>query len=77
MTLRDLPGIGSSVLEVVRGSPADRARLVAGDVITLAGGTSAPTPEHIRSAFADARAGEPIMIALTRGRSHLVVALVK
>lgn len=77
MSMRELPGVGSSVLEVVRGSPADRARLLAGDVITLADGTSAPTPEHIRNAFAAARAGEPILIALTRGRSHLVVALVK
>ncbi|HET9359985.1 MAG TPA: PDZ domain-containing protein [Vicinamibacterales bacterium] len=77
MTMRDLPGVGSSVLEVVRGSPADRARLLAGDVITLAGGASAPTPEHIRNTFAAARAGEPILIALTRGRNHLVIALVK
>jgi hypothetical protein len=77
LTLRDLPGVGSSVLEVVRGSAADRARLLAGDIITLAGDTKAPTPEHIQSAFAAAKAGEPIVIALTRGRSHLVVTLVK
>jgi hypothetical protein len=77
MTMSDLPGVGSSVLDVVRGSPADRANLLAGDVITLADGTSAPTPEQIRSAFAAAKAGDPILIALTRGRSHLVVALVK
>jgi hypothetical protein len=77
LTMRDLPGVGSSVLEVVRGSAADRARLLAGDVITLAGDVGAPTPEHIRSAFAAAKPGEPILLALTRGRSHVVVALVK
>lgn len=77
LTMRDLPGVGSSVLEVVRGSAADRAHLQAGDVITLVGDTSAPTAEHVRGAFAAARAGESIVIALTRGRSHLVVALVK
>jgi hypothetical protein len=77
MTLRELSGVGTSVIDVVRGSAADRAPLLAGDVITLAGDTSRPTPEHIRNAFAAAKPGESILIALTRGQKHLVVALVK
>jgi hypothetical protein len=77
LTMRDLPGVGSSVLEVVRGSAADRAHLLAGDVITLVDDTSAPAPERVHGAFAAARPGESIVIALTRGQSHLVVALVK
>ena len=77
LTLRSLPGVGSTVVGVERGSAADRARLREGDVITLAGEVSAPTPADISAAFASAGTGDAVLLASTRGGAHRVLALVK
>ena len=77
LRMRDLPGIGASVLRIDPRSAATAARLQEGDIITLAGDITAPTAAQISDAFRSARTGEAIMLAITRGRTHLVVGLVK
>ncbi len=77
LRMRDIPGVGASVLRIDPRSAANAARLQEGDIITLAGETTAPTAAQIGNAFRSARTGEAIMLAITRGRTHLVVGLVK
>jgi hypothetical protein len=77
LQLRSLPGVGSTVVAVERGSAADRARLREGDIITLAGSVSTPTPADIRTTFESAETGDAVLLALTRGSVHRVLALVK
>jgi S1-C subfamily serine protease len=75
--MRNVPGVGATVLRVDPRSAANAARLQEGDIITLAGDITAPTATQIGDAFRSAQAGEAIMLAITRGRAHLVVGLVK
>jgi len=77
LQMRNIPGIGASVLRIDPHSAANAARLQEGDIITLAGDITAPTAAQIGDAFRSARTGEAIMLAITRGRTHLVVGLVK
>lgn len=77
LRMRNVPGIGAAVVRIEPGSAATAARLQEGDVITLAGTITSPTAAQIGSAFRTARAGEAIVLAITRGRTHLVVGLVK
>lgn len=75
--MKSVPGIGSTVVRIDPRSAARAARLQEGDIITLVGHITAPTAAQIGDAFRSARTGEAIMLALTRGRTHLVVGLVK
>jgi S1-C subfamily serine protease len=77
LRMQDLAGVGAAVMRVEPGSAASSARLQEGDVITLIGTLTAPTAAQIDSAFRSVRTGEAIMLAITRGRTHLVVGLVK
>jgi hypothetical protein len=77
LSMKDVPGVGTTVLRVDARSAAHAAQLREGDVITLAGEITAPTAKQIGDAFRSARTGEAIMLAITRGRTHLVVGLVK
>ena len=77
LTLQSLPSVGTSVVAVEAGSAAEAAGLQKGDVITLVGRVSAPTPSDVRTSFESARAGDAILVALTRGQSHRVLAVVK
>jgi PDZ domain len=77
LTMRTMPGAGTTILRVEPGSAASLARLQQGDLITLAGNITAPTAAQIGGAFRSAQSGEAIMLAITRGRTHLVVGLVK
>jgi S1-C subfamily serine protease len=77
LRMRDVPGVGTTVLRIDPHSAASTARLQEGDVITLAGDITAPTAAQIGNAFRSARTGEAIMLAITRGRTYLVVGLVK
>jgi S1-C subfamily serine protease len=76
VTLRAVPGIGAEVVRVNPGSAGDRGGLRAGDVVTRAASTAAPTPAQLRRAFAVA--GErPLVVAFTRGATRHVTALEK
>jgi hypothetical protein len=77
LRMQVIPGVGTTILGVEPRSAASLARLQAGDLITLAGDIAAPTAAQISDAFRSARTGEAIMLAITRGTTHLVVGLVK
>ena len=77
LQLRNLPRTGSVVMEVQADSAAHRAGLRPGDVITLAGTTTAPPPVAVRRAFDRVPPGAAILIGYTRGDAHLVTALEK
>ena len=77
LRMRDVPGVGTTVVRIDLRSAASSAGLQEGDVITLAGSVKAPTASQVTSAFRSARSGEAILLAITRGRTHLVVGLVK
>jgi len=70
-------GVGTTIVRIDPRSAASAARLQEGDIITLVGHITAPTAAQIGDAFRSARTGEAIMLAITRGRTHLVVGLVK
>ena len=75
LTLRGRTRIGAEVVRIERGSAADRAGLAVGDVITLFGDVQAPTPAQLTRSFASVRQGQRVMVALTRGDAHHVIAL--
>jgi hypothetical protein len=77
LSMKDVPGIGTTVLRIEPRSAGNAAHLQEGDIITLAGDITAPTAAQISNAFRSARSGEAIVLAMTRGRTHLVVGLVK
>ena len=77
LRMRDVPGLGTSVVQVDIRSAASSAGLQEGDVITLAGSVRAPRASQIENAFRAARPGDAVLLAVTRGSTHLVMGLVK
>ena len=77
LSMKDVSGVGTTVLRIEPRSAGNAAHLQEGDIITLAGDITAPTAAQVSNAFRSARTGEAIMLAITRGRTHLVVGLVK
>ncbi len=75
LQLRGVSSAGAEVVSVEPDSAADRAGLAAGDVITSIGDLSSPTPAQVRAAFAAAPAGQPVLVGVTRGLTHLVTTL--
>jgi hypothetical protein len=75
LTFRTAPRLGVEVLGVERFSAGDRAGLMPGDVITMIGDTVAPTPSQVRTLFASTREGAPLVVAFSRGATHLVTSL--
>jgi S1-C subfamily serine protease len=75
LTLRRVPGSGVEVMRVDRMSAAERAGLHAGDLITLIGDRRALTPGQVTQAFAALPAGRPLLVAITRGNAHRMLAL--
>ena len=73
--MRRQEGLGSAVTRVAPDSAADRAGLARGDIVTRVGGVAAPTPPQMTRAFTEARAGERVLVAVTRDGRHLVMAL--
>lgn len=77
LTLQSVPGTGAIVTRVEPGSASEKAGILAGDVIRRIGDAQAPTPGAIRRAFAGSAQGQALLVALTRGGTHHVMALEK
>lgn len=77
LTLAAVTGTGSRVVNVEPGSAAWMAGLQAGDIITLFGDASAPAPSLVRRTYADGKAGQPLLVGITRGTAHQVLAIAK
>jgi hypothetical protein len=75
VSLQATPGAGARVLQVIAGSPAARAGLRAGDLITVAGATTSPTPAQVERAYDTTADGRQLLLAITRGESHRVVTV--
>ncbi|HWF83891.1 MAG TPA: PDZ domain-containing protein [Vicinamibacterales bacterium] len=75
LTLRTLPRVGATVTRVDPDSPAARAGLQVGDVLTLVGGVQAPTAAQAAHELAIAVRERPILIGLNRGATHYILAL--
>jgi hypothetical protein len=75
LAMQRIARVGTEVTRVVRGSAADAAGIVAGDVITAIGNINAPTPAQIAAAFDRMNAGELLIVAVRRDGTHRVVAL--
>jgi|SRR5688572_6391928 len=75
LTLRARVGVGAEVTGIQSATAGSRAGLAVGDVITLFGDIRAPTPAQIRRSFASSREGDRVMVAVTRGETHLVTVL--
>ena len=61
-------GRGALVVELLRGSPADRAGLEPGDVIVAVDGRPVPDAAHLRNALASAEVGGVLRLSVIRGR---------
>jgi len=77
LTLRRIAGTGAAVVRVDPGSVAEKAGLLAGDVITRIADINAPSPGDIAKTFAASAEGQALLVALTRGDTHRVTALEK
>jgi S1-C subfamily serine protease len=71
LDMRMETGQGIAVRAVSPGSRAEEAGLAAGDLITRAGNVAAPTPAQLRQALAKG----PVLLSVTRGGRHHVLAL--
>jgi len=77
LTMRAVRRVGVEVLRVQPESAAARAGIEAGDILTVIGELDAPTPSQVSQAFAAAAAGQPVLVAMTRGEAHHVLTLEK
>jgi S1-C subfamily serine protease len=72
LTLRARTRIGAEVVRIEPGSAADRAGLAIGDVITLVGELSSPTPAQVMRSYTSMAQGQRVIVAVTRGEAHFV-----
>ncbi len=77
LAMRTRSGRGAEVTLVHEASIADRAGIEVGDLITRAGEIPSPSPAEVTRAFEALPSGGALLVALTRGSEHLVVALTK
>jgi S1-C subfamily serine protease len=75
LTLQTRSRIGAEVVRVDPRTAADHAGLAVGDVITLVGDISAPTPAQVVRSYNSIAQGERVMVAITRGDAHIVTVL--
>lgn len=75
LALRPLPGVGTEVTRVERGSVAARAGLLVGDTITLIADIPAPSPAQVLRVFTTTTEGQRVMIAVTRRDTRFITAL--
>lgn len=77
LTMRAVPRIGVEIVHVDPGSAAARAGIEAGDVMTLIGEIERPTPAQVTRAFLSTPDDRQLLVAVTRGDRHRVLALAK
>jgi hypothetical protein len=77
LTLRNAPEAGAEVLRVDEGGAGEAAGLAAGDLITDFDGAARPAAADIREGFSAAPSGSWLIVGVTRGDAHLVLALQK
>ena len=77
VTMRTIRGAGAEVLDVDDGSSAARAGIEPGDLITAIGIVRAPTAQQVTRAFEAAPVDGAVLVAITRGARHRVLALEK
>jgi S1-C subfamily serine protease len=77
LRLRAIPKTGVEVLAVQPRSRGARAGIQQGDVIIVAGGRQAPSPAQFAQLFRSLPQGRSLVVALTRGDEHRVVAIGK
>ncbi|MCS7050450.1 MAG: trypsin-like peptidase domain-containing protein [Thermomicrobium sp.] len=70
---REIRAAGIAVLQVVPGSPAERAGLQPGDVIVSVDGVSVATPSDLQRALSRAPVGSTILLGLVRRGRLLTV----
>ena len=75
LVLRPVPGFGAEVVWVEPSSAASAAGLQSGDLITMIGAVTAPSPAQVTAAFNAAPPGRPVLAAVTRRDRHEVLAL--
>ncbi len=75
LELRSIRGVGVLVETVGIGSAAEAAGLHRGDLLTLVGTIHAPSAAQARAAFGTAPRDRPMLIGVTRGRDHFVIAV--
>jgi len=77
LTMRAVPRIGVEIVRVDPESAAARAGIEAGDVMTLIGEIERPTPIQVTRTFLAAPDDRPLLVGVTRGDRHRVLALGK
>lgn len=75
LRLRTVAGAGARIERVADGSAGQRAGLRAGDLLTRVGDVDVPTEAEARRAFDTATADRPLLVAVTRGDVHFVLAM--
>jgi hypothetical protein len=75
LTLLPAPGLGSRITQVAVHGAGDRAGLQVGDIVTMAGDDSEPSPAVVRRHFANAREGAAVVLAISRGETRRLVVL--
>jgi S1-C subfamily serine protease len=75
LTLRTAPRVGATIVRVEPDSPAGRAGLVVGDVLTLVGDIQTPTAAQATRALASASRDRPMVIGVLRAGTHRVLTL--
>lgn len=77
LRMRRVPRSGTEVLAVEPASVAAFGGLAAGDMITLIGEVTSPTPTDVRSVFSAAPHGKPVLVTVRRGATNLVTTLTR
>ena len=77
LTLRSRPRLGAEVTRVEAGSVAERAGIEVGDILVRVGDVPSPSAAQLNASFGALPSGGAVLVAITRGDEHLVVALAK
>ena len=77
LTMRNVPLVGVEIVRVDPASAAARAGIAAGDVVTLIGEVERPTSAQVTQVFQAALDDRPLLVGVTRGDRHHVLALGK
>jgi hypothetical protein len=77
LRLRTVSRAGAEVLAVAPRSRADRAGIRSGDLITVMARQKTPTSAQVARLFENARPGEKLLVAVTRGDDHHVFVIEK